>query len=202
MRPSEVIVRPPPFEMHQELWRELRCRPTAADQSGNTLSQGQVHAFDKRRIQPPAQAQLDEGGSQLPLCPTAHPMGYAHQSITPIDLLDLTIDQPCCHLPVACLSSLALHPLSKMGCECIKVEIQPIAGEDGEAGGSELLAQCVDKGMSSVLSSGSELEYRDELAEGVDRQPQPEDTSPATQSSAQFVQLDMREGEVLQGAVM
>jgi hypothetical protein len=85
-----------------------------------------------------------------------------------------------------------------MGCECIKVEIQPIAGEDGEAGGSELLAQRVDKGMSSVLSSGSQLEYRDELAEGVDRRPQPEDTSPATQPSAQFVQLDMREGAVLQ----
>jgi hypothetical protein len=39
-------------------------------------------------------------------------------------------------------------------------------------------------------------------ASGIDRQPQPEDMRPAAQPGAQFVQLDMREGEVLQGAVM
>jgi hypothetical protein len=56
--------------------------------------------------------------------------------------------------------------------------------------------------MRSVLGPGSELEYRDELAEGIDRQPQPENMRPATQTCAQLVQLDMRKGEVLQGAVM
>ncbi len=40
------------------------------------------------------------------------------------------------------------------------------------------------------------------LTLGVDRQPQPENMRPATQAGAQFVQLDMCEGEVLQGAVM
>lgn len=149
-----MIVGPPPFEMEQELWCRLRRRPTAADQSGNTLSQGQVHAFNKGRIEPLAQPQPAEGGSQLLRCPTAHPLGYAHQSAPPIDLLDLTIDQPCCHLPVACPSSLSLHPFPKMGCECIEVQIQSIAGENGEAGGDELLAQRVDKGMSSVRQFG------------------------------------------------
>jgi hypothetical protein len=41
-----------------------------------------------------------------------------------------------------------------MGCECIEVQIQSIAGEDGEASGDELLAQRVDKGMSSVRQFG------------------------------------------------
>jgi hypothetical protein len=147
-------VGPPPFEMEQELWRELGRRPTAADQSGNTLSQGQVHAFNQGRLEPPAQPQPAEGGSQLLRCPTAHPLGEAHQSAPPRDLLDLTRDQPCCHLPVACSSSLSLHPLPKMGCECREVQIQSIAAEDGEAGGEELLAERVEKGMSSVRQFG------------------------------------------------
>jgi hypothetical protein len=57
MRTGKVIGGSPPFEMHQELWRELRRRPTAADQSRNTLSQGQIHAFNEGRVQPPAQSQ-------------------------------------------------------------------------------------------------------------------------------------------------
>jgi len=40
------------------------------------------------------------------------------------------------------------------------------------------------------------------LTLGVDRQPQPENMRPATQAGAPFVQLDLCEGEVLQGAVM
>jgi hypothetical protein len=39
-------------------------------------------------------------------------------------------------------------------------------------------------------------------ASGIDRQPQPENTCPATQTSAQFVQVDMGEGEVLKCAAM
>jgi hypothetical protein len=62
--------------------------------------------------------------------------------------------------------------------------------------------QRVDQGMRSALGPGSQMEHRDELADGVDRQPQPEDMRPATQAGAQLVQLDMGEGEVLQGAVM
>jgi len=202
MRTGEVILCPPPFEMEQELWRVLGRRPTAAVQSRTTLSQGQVHAFNKGRIESPAQPQPAAGGSQFLRCPTAHPLGYAHQWAPPIDRLDLTIAQPCCHLPVGCPSSLSLHPFPKMGCACIEGEIQSIVGEHREAGGDELLAQRVEKGMSSVLGPGSELQHRDDLAAGVDRQPQPEDMRPAAQAGAQFVQLDMREGKVLQGAVM
>jgi hypothetical protein len=50
-------------------------------------------------------------------------------------------------------------------------------------------------------SSRSWQEHGDDLAEGIDRQPQPQDRRRATQPGAQFVQVEMREGEVLQGAV-
>lgn len=180
--------------------RELRCRPTAADQSRNILSQGPVHTFEKGRLEPPAQPQPDEGGPQLLRRPTAHPLGEAHQSAPPRDLLDLTRDPPCCHLPVACPSSLALHPLPKMGCEGRAVPIQPLAGEDGQAGGNELLTQRVDQGRSCVL--GPSCSTGMIAASGVDRQPQPENMRPAAQAGAQFIQLEMREGEVLQGALM
>jgi hypothetical protein len=39
-------------------------------------------------------------------------------------------------------------------------------------------------------------------ASGIDRQPQPEDMPPAAETSAQFVQVKMREGEVLKWALM
>src|SRR5438876_846582 len=50
-------------------------------------------------------------------------------------------------------------------------------------------------------SSQSWQKHGDDLAEGIDRQPQPQDRRRATQPGAQFVQVEMREGEVLQGAV-
>jgi hypothetical protein len=166
VRTHEVRVRPPPLEMEQEVRRQLRCRATAADPSRNTLSQGQLHTFEKGRLEPPAQPQPAEGGPQLLRRPTAHRLGEAHQWAPPRDLLDLTRDQPCCHLPVACPSSLALHPFPKMGCEGREVPIQPIAGEDGQAGGNELLAQRVDQGMSCVLGPWSQLQHGEDLGFG------------------------------------
>jgi hypothetical protein len=56
--------------------------------------------------------------------------------------------------------------------------------------------------MSGILGPGSEHEHRDDLAERIDREPQPENMRPATQAGTQFVQLEMRKGEVLKCAVM
>jgi hypothetical protein len=96
------------------------------------------------------------GGDGSPLDPVAKPaplfmLGADGRS----DSTPATMRDAPGAVVAAWLSTLSLHPLSKMGRECIEVQIQPIAGEHGEVGGNELLAQRVDKSIGSVLGPGS-----------------------------------------------
>ena len=56
--------------------------------------------------------------------------------------------------------------------------------------------QGVDDAMRSVLRSGAQMEHRKNLGAGVDDQPQPEDLCGAAQPGSEFVQLQVREGQV------
>jgi hypothetical protein len=52
-------------------------------------------------------------------------MGDARQLAPPVAFFHLTVDQPRCYLPLAHVAPSANHlePLSKMGRECVKVQV-------------------------------------------------------------------------------
>ncbi len=56
--------------------------------------------------------------------------------------------------------------------------------------------------MCHVLRAGTQMEDGNNLGEGVDGQPQPQHVLVAAQPRAQFVQLEVREPEVAEGALV
>jgi hypothetical protein len=116
----------------------------------------------------------------------------------------LPIDQAHRHLPLACFPPLAIHlePLSKVSGEGIEVQIEAITGEDWEAAGSQDLSQGVDHSMSQVLCTRTELKHRQNLGEGIDGQPEPQHLLGAAEPGAQLVQLEVRELEMKEEALV
>jgi len=56
--------------------------------------------------------------------------------------------------------------------------------------------------MCHVLRTRTELKHRDDLGEGIDGQPQPEDLCGSAQPGSQLVQLEVREVQVAEAALM
>ena len=56
--------------------------------------------------------------------------------------------------------------------------------------------------MRHVLRSGAELKHGKNLREGIDCQPQPERLCSAAQPGAQFVQLEVRDLEIAEAALV
>ena len=58
MGTHKVIGSPPPFQMDQELWSELRRGPGATRQRCYPLTDGQVQSFNTSGIQPSRKTQF------------------------------------------------------------------------------------------------------------------------------------------------
>jgi hypothetical protein len=99
---------------------------------------------------------------------------------------------------------LAIHlePLAKVSGEGIEVHIEAITGKDWEAAGSQDLSQGVDHSLSQVLCTRTELKHRQHLGEGIDGQPEPQHLLGAAEPGAQFVQLEVREVEMKEAALV
>ncbi len=54
--------------------------------------------------------------------------------------------------------------------------------------------------MSLVLRAGTELKHRQNLGTGIDGHPQPEDLCGTAQPGSQFIQLQVREVQMAEGA--
>jgi hypothetical protein len=89
-----------------------------------------------------------------------------------------------------------------MGRESIKVEIETITGEERDAARCQGLSQEVNNQVCRMLCTGTQLEHRKKLCAGVDGQPEPEHLCGTAQPGAQFVQLKMREPEVVKEALV
>jgi hypothetical protein len=60
----------------------------------------------------------------------------------------------------------------------------------------------VDNRRCHVLRAGTELKHRQKLGEGIDGQPQPEDLCGASQPGSEFVQLQVREVQMAEEALV
>ena len=68
--------------------------------------------------------------------------------------------------------------------------------------GGQALLERVDKCMRHGLCSGTELKHRKDLGEGIDGQPEPQNLLSATEPGAQLVQLQVREMEMAEEALV
>jgi len=89
-----------------------------------------------------------------------------------------------------------------MSREGIEVEIEPVTGEEREAARSQELSQGVDEQVRHVLRAGTQMEHRQNLGARVDGQPEPQHLAGTAQPCAQFVQLEVREPEMAEGALV
>jgi hypothetical protein len=80
--------------------------------------------------------------------------------------------------------------------------LSPSLVKSGRQKGGQAPSQGVDNRMSHVLGAGTELKHRNQLGEGIDGQPQPEDLCGATQPGSQFVQLEVREVQMAEEALV
>ena len=76
-----------------------------------------------------------------------------------------------------------------MSCERVEIGIETIAGEEGQAARSQLLAQPVDDEMGHLVGSRTQLKHRNTLGERIDSYPEPEHLCVTTQARPQFIQL-------------
>ena len=89
-----------------------------------------------------------------------------------------------------------------MGRQSIKVQIEAITGEERQTVGSQVLSQGMDEPMRRMLCAGSQMEHGHELGARIDGQPEPQDLLGVAQPGAQFVQLEMREVQGTEAALM
>jgi hypothetical protein len=74
--------------------------------------------------------------------------------------------------------------------------------KSGRQKGGQALSQRVDEPMGHVLRAGAKLKHRKNLGAGIDRQPQPQHLCGAAQPGSKFVQLQVREVQVAEAALM
>jgi hypothetical protein len=74
-----------------------------------------------------------------------------------------------------------------MGRQRIKVEVQTVAGEDGETTARQPPRQLVDHRMGGGLGSRAQLQYGDDLGQRIESQPKPQRMRPVTEPTPQLV---------------
>ncbi len=74
--------------------------------------------------------------------------------------------------------------------------------KSGRQKGDQEALQGVDDHVRRMLCAGAEMEYRKNLRERIDGQPEPDHLCGAAQPGSQLIQLEMWEPEVAEGALV
>ena len=141
---------------------------------------------------------------RAPSVPATHHMRHVYQLASPVALFHLAVDQAWFHLPPAhgAPSLTYLEPLTKVGSDRIEVEIEPVTGEERQTAGSQELSQGVDEQVRRMLCARNQREHGQNLGARIDGRPQPEHLCGAAQSGSNFVQLQVRDVQVVEGSLM
>jgi hypothetical protein len=89
-----------------------------------------------------------------------------------------------------------------MSGQSIEVDIEAITGEDWQAARGQAPSQGVDEQVCHVLSAGTQRKHRKKLRARIDGQPEPQHLCGAAQPGAQFVQLQVREVQMAEEALV
>ncbi len=89
-----------------------------------------------------------------------------------------------------------------MSRESIEVEIEPVTRKEWETARGQAQPQSVDEPMRHVLRAGTQLEDGKNLGAGINGQPEPEHLFGTAEAGAQFVQLEVREVEMEEEALV
>ena len=89
-----------------------------------------------------------------------------------------------------------------MSGESVEIGIEAIAGEERHAARSQLLAQAVNEQMSHAMGARTQQQHGHAFGERIDGHPEPQDLCVAAQPRAEFIELQMGEGEHVEGAFM
>jgi len=130
--------------------------------------------------------------------PSFHSGQALSESAAATGFLDLAIEQVEGDLPAEFARSHIGDPLTEMSGEGIEVEVEAIAGEDGETAWSQDERQRMDDGMRHSSSAWADQQRGDEPSDGVEGDPHPEVVGLVAQGDEEFVQLEMAEGQAVE----
>ena len=89
-----------------------------------------------------------------------------------------------------------------MSCQGIKVQIEAITSEERQTVMGQEPSQGVDEQVCHVLCTGTQREHGKNFRARVDGQPEPEHLFGTAEAGAQFVQLEVREVEMEEEALV
>jgi hypothetical protein len=82
------------------------------------------------------------------------------------------------------------------------VVIEAVTGKERDATRSQGLSQRVKNHVGHMLGARTQTEHRNNLRAGIHGQPEPQHLCGVAQPGAEFVQLEVREPEMTEGALM
>ena len=80
--------------------------------------------------------------------------------------------------------------------------IEAVTGKERDATRSQALAERVDEQVRRMLGAGTQMQHGQKLGARIDGQPQPKHLSGTAQPGAQFIQLQMREVQMEEEALV
>ena len=117
-----MVVGSPPFQVGEQAWRLLCRGPGATRQRCHRVSDRQIPAFNKSRVQPPRKTQSLSAGCESLLCAQTHHVRDFDELTPPVAFFHLAVDQARRHLPPEDFAPSTSHvaPLPKMSGEAHK----------------------------------------------------------------------------------
>jgi hypothetical protein len=199
-----MIVGLPPLQMSLQMGSLPGGGPGAPSQSGHAAADRQRSPLDKGRVHSSGEAQPLQRFPEGWLCSRPDDVLDPHEPASSVALLDLPIHQTSCHFPLPHFppAPTCLDPGPKMSGEGVEIGSEAIAGEEGQAAGSQLLAQAVNEQLSRALGARTQQQHWNACGERIDGHPEPQDLGMAAQPRAQFIELQMGKGELTEGAFM
>ena len=122
----------PPLEMGEQFARQLGRGPRATGQSRQSMTQGQIDSLHESGVERAGEPERLEPVGQAGEIAQAHATLDPSGSAAAIGLLDLAVQQVERHLPTEFAGSYIGEPLTEMGRDGVEVEVEAIAGEDGQ----------------------------------------------------------------------
>jgi hypothetical protein len=129
----------------------------------------------------------------------------ANQLAPPVAFFHLAVDQTSRHLPLSHSPPATTRLASqwpKWAVRAEKYKFNPSLVKSGIQKGGQDVSQGVDDAMRGVLRAGTQMQDGKKLCARVDDKPEPRHLFGATEPCAQFVQLEVREVEMAEEALM